>query len=491
MSISSEITRISGNVSDALTAIANKGVTVPSGSNSDDLATLIAQITGGGGAGAVYQDANGYVVLDDDEPYTQTINITTNGDHNVSGYGTAHVAVSSSPNLQAKTNISPTTSSQTITADNGYDGLSSVQINAMPSGTAGTPTATKGAVSNHSVSVTPSVTNTTGYITGSTKTGTAVTVSASELVSGSQTITENGTVDVTNLAEVVVSVSGGGSSTVQIGKTTKTLSASASSIQFTGLSGNPTSFVVTSSADIATNTNGVTGVVWDGTSLHGQTMTTQVTADTGFTKSYSSGTLTITATTASFQANEYKLVYTYGGSSSDIHTADVQVGSGATSITFSSLSGRPIYWSCIFKSDFSTSSGYQRVIEVANDGTSVYGMAMDSSAKAQTSWTATYSGGNLTISSGGTNNGGYFHQPGYYQLTYAVDDSAPQYQTKSVTYTPSTTAVTDTVYPDSGYDALEAVNVTVAAVTYSTIYTGSSAPSSYTGQNGDIYLQTS
>ena len=48
MSISSEITRISGNVSDALTAIAQKGVTVPSGSNSDDLATLIAQISGGG-----------------------------------------------------------------------------------------------------------------------------------------------------------------------------------------------------------------------------------------------------------------------------------------------------------------------------------------------------------------------------------------------------------------------------------------------------------
>ena len=49
MSISSEITRISGNVSAALTAIANKGVTVPSGSNSDDLATLIASIQTGGG----------------------------------------------------------------------------------------------------------------------------------------------------------------------------------------------------------------------------------------------------------------------------------------------------------------------------------------------------------------------------------------------------------------------------------------------------------
>lgn len=72
--------------------------------------------------------------------------------------------------------------------------------------TAGTPTATKGSVSNHSVSVTPSVTNTTGYITGGTKSGTAVTVSASELVSGSQTLTANGTTDVTNLASVTVAI---------------------------------------------------------------------------------------------------------------------------------------------------------------------------------------------------------------------------------------------------------------------------------------------
>lgn len=47
MSIQSEITRISGNVTDALTAIGAKGVTVPSGTTSDDLSTLIAQISGG------------------------------------------------------------------------------------------------------------------------------------------------------------------------------------------------------------------------------------------------------------------------------------------------------------------------------------------------------------------------------------------------------------------------------------------------------------
>lgn len=144
-----------------------------------------------------------------------TKSITANGTYDAtddSADGYSEVTVNVQPSLQAKTNISPTTSSQTIQPDNGYYGLSRVQINAMPSGTAGTPTATKGTVSNHSVSVTPSVTNTTGYITGSTKTGTAVTVSASELVSGTKSITANGTgIDVTNYSAVDVAVSGGSS----------------------------------------------------------------------------------------------------------------------------------------------------------------------------------------------------------------------------------------------------------------------------------------
>ena len=354
-------------------------------------------------------------------------------------------------------------SGATVTAPSGYYASSATKT--IASGTAGTPTATKGAVNNHSISVTPSVTNTTGYITGSTKTGTAVSVSASELVSGSQTITENDTYDVTNLASVTVNVSGGGGGNLTVASKTTTLSAASSSIQFTGLSGNPNSFVVTSSADQTTGGTKVVSLAYDGTNLFGMDITTQMENDTGFTKSYSSGTLTITATTAQFQANEYKLVYTYGGSSSDIHTADVQVGSGATSITFSSLSGRPAYFSCVFKSTFSTSSGYQRVIDVVNDGTNTYGHAMDSSAKAQTSWSYSYSGGSLTITSTGTNNGGYFHQPGYYQLTYAVDSSAPQYESVSKTYRASTTAQSETIQPSSGYDAIEEVSVSIPAVT--------------------------
>lgn len=153
------------------------------------------------------------VTISASELVSGTKSISANGTGiDVTNYQKVNVAVPA-PSLQTKTKTyTPTTSQQTesVQADEGYDGIDTVNVtvNAMPTGTAGTPTATKGTVSNHSVTVTPKVTNTTGYITGGTKTGTAVTVSASELVSGSQNITSNNTYDVTNLAQVVVNVSG-------------------------------------------------------------------------------------------------------------------------------------------------------------------------------------------------------------------------------------------------------------------------------------------
>lgn len=108
---------------------------------------------------------------------------------------------------QAATTITPSTSAQTAVEAGKYT-TGAVTVAAMPSGTAGTPTATKGTVSNHSVSVTPSVTNSTGYITGGTKSGTAVSVSASELVSGTYTVSASGTHDVTNYKSASVAAGG-------------------------------------------------------------------------------------------------------------------------------------------------------------------------------------------------------------------------------------------------------------------------------------------
>lgn len=101
------------------------------------------------------------------------------------------------PNLQTKTNIDPTTSSQTITADTGYDGLESVQINAMPSGSATAPATISGSSASVStgtntltltktVSVTPSVT--AGYVASGTAGNSSVSLTASVTTQGAQTI---------------------------------------------------------------------------------------------------------------------------------------------------------------------------------------------------------------------------------------------------------------------------------------------------------------
>lgn len=183
--------------------------------------------TGGSGSGVVWQDAQGYVHLSNEsdiELQTKTATpsetaqvVTADSGYyaldkvNVEAISSTYVGTG----ITRRSSIDLTASEATVTVPAGY--YASQASKAVASGTAGTPTATKGTVSNHSISVTPSVTNSTGWITGSTKTGTAVSVSASELVSGTKSITENGTgIDVTDYASVDVDVASGGASLVSV-----------------------------------------------------------------------------------------------------------------------------------------------------------------------------------------------------------------------------------------------------------------------------------
>ena len=142
------------------------------------------------------------VTVSASELVSGTKSITSNGTGiDVTEYAAVDVAVpSGQPSLQAKTNIDPTTSSQTIQADSGYDGLSSVQINAMPSGVvvpaaaissssgATITTETGKIVLTKTVNNVPQVT-TAGYVTSGTFGDTSVTLRATANIQGAQTIT--------------------------------------------------------------------------------------------------------------------------------------------------------------------------------------------------------------------------------------------------------------------------------------------------------------
>lgn len=145
-------------------------------------------------------DVTNYATVSVAPTPSETKSVTTNGDVTPSSGKLLSKVTVNVPTGTARDSSDLTVSGATVNVPAGL--YSSAASKSVASGTAGTPTASKGAVSNHSVTVTPSVTNTEGYITGGTKTGTGVTVSASELVSGNKTLTPSETaqsgIDVTN-----------------------------------------------------------------------------------------------------------------------------------------------------------------------------------------------------------------------------------------------------------------------------------------------------
>lgn len=145
-------------------------------------------------------DVTNYATVSVAPTPSETKSVTTNGDVTPSSGKLLSKVTVNVPTGTARDSSDLTVSGATVNVPAGL--YSSAASKSVASGTAGTPTARKGAVSNNSVTVTPSVTNTEGYITGGTKTGTGVKVSASELVSGNKAITPSETaqsgIDVTN-----------------------------------------------------------------------------------------------------------------------------------------------------------------------------------------------------------------------------------------------------------------------------------------------------
>ena len=402
------------------------------------------------------------------EKTTTQFNITASYPQFTEGYISSINNAIRAFTLQEET-VTPSTTTQIIEPSTANSYLNKVTVEAMPSGTAGTPTASKGSVSNHSISVTPSVTNTTGYITGSTKTGTAVTVSASELVSGSETKTSNGTYDVTNLAELVVNVSGD-SPTIQ--SLSITPSETAQTFNASGVDGyKPVSVSAISSTYVG---SGIT--------------------------QRSSTDLTVSGATVTAPAGYYSAAASKSVSSMTLPTS---AASSATSgYTSKATIGRSTAAQYInIPPGYNSAGAYYVISAVANGSAtapaSISGTAASISTGTNTltltktvSVTPTVSAGYVSAGTAGNSS---------VSLTASVTTKA------AATITPTTTnqtiaagtyiTGTQTIAGDAdlvGSNILSTANIfgVQGTVVVQNYYTGSSAPSSSTGSNGDLYLQS-
>ena len=125
-----------------------------------------------------------------------------------------HECPETEPTLQQKT-VTPTTAQQTVTPDSGYDGLSKVTVNAMPTTTQATPSISV----NSSGLITASATQSAGYVSAGTKTGTKQlttqaaqtitpgnsdkTIASGRYLTGTQTIKGDANLKAENIAEGV------------------------------------------------------------------------------------------------------------------------------------------------------------------------------------------------------------------------------------------------------------------------------------------------
>lgn len=171
-------------------------------------------------------------------------------------------------------------------------------------GAEGTPVAQKSNVVNHSIDITPIVTNTKGYISGGTRIGIAAHVTAADLTSGSETISVNKTTDVTNLKEVVTNVA-----PLIITLTATVPTSGQNTISFTGLPSMPRAWTLDCAQSTANVTwNGIYRCIsarYDGSKTYTYTAYKgnqgsanpyiyMVDNGSGFTQTYNNGTLTFT-----------------------------------------------------------------------------------------------------------------------------------------------------------------------------------------------------
>lgn len=459
-------------------------------------------------------------------------------------------------NLQNKT-VNPTTSSQQVSADSGYDGLDTVTVTAIQTeekttSSNGEVTPTEGkyltkvtvnvpsTINNQNKTVTPTESR-QNIVADSGYSGLGlVTVNAIPaqyiIPTGTLEVTENGTYDVTEYADVDVDVSTGST----INNQNKTVSPTESQQQVTYDSGYTGLGTVTVNA--ISNTYVGSGIDRrDGTDLTVSGAT--VTVPSGYyesqeTKSISSGSATaptsISGTTASVSTGTNTLTLTKSVSVTPVVSAGYISSGTATNSNVSLTASVPINpTTTVSGATVTIPTGYytEQTTKSVSSGSATGPTNISSSSATVTTGTNTLTLTKTGVSTTPTVSAGYISSATASTATVALTANVT---TKSAqTYTPGTTNqtiasgtyltgtqtisgdadlvaaniksgvsifnVTGTFTSDATATAADILNGETAYVNGREVegtlivnkyYTGSSAPSSSLGNNGDIYLQS-
>ena len=389
----------------------NESKSIPNGSASTPSTSITANPS-------ISVSSSGLITASVSESESVTPNVTA-GYVSSGTAGTISVSGSETKQLPNRTSADLTVSGDTVTALAGWYGNNASK--SVASGTEGTPTATKGTVSNHSVSVTPSVTNTEGYISGGTHNGSSVTVSASELVSGTKNISQNGESDVTNYQKVNVSVP-----------------------------------IPTPSLQTKTKTYTPT------TSQQTET----VIADAGY-DGLDEVDITVNAIPPEYIIPSGTYTVSASGTADITNYADLSVPSGSA--------GSP----ALSVSEVTNHSVTVRASTIRTAGWIPSGTVQGASRVISASDLVS---GTKSITSNGTG----IDVTNYETVDVSVPSGQPTLQTKSVSYTPTTSQQTASVTADVGYDGLDEVDITVGAMP-----SGSARPaSSISGSSATVSTGT-